>query len=299
MSEQTVMSDQRPTTMKLDRTHLMVPQRKSPLASTQMMAPQAAPKPAPAQEHTLMVAPSQMPPTHPSAPVQRVAPPFVAAPSQMPAPMRSYSPRAVQVVPQVKPCSPTADPRIVMLADPHGAQAAGYRALRDTLITKNVPRLLAVSSAEAGEGKTTCAINLALALAEHSNERVVLLDASFESPAIADILGVDDSGPSWLAPFTLSALTPSLHVATLLRREEGAYTDVSTLARTLGALHRAGYQRVVMDTAVVSGENMPVLSLAGGVLLATRAGSSKQRALRKVVDKIGAERCVGVMLLDA
>jgi Mrp family chromosome partitioning ATPase len=292
------MSESRPTTQKLDRTHLMLPQRKSPLASTHLMAP----PPAQVQAPRAVPAPSQMPPAHQSAPQQRAAAPYVAAPSQVSqvsAPVRAYSAHAVQAMPPVKPCSPTADPRVVMMADPHGTQAAGYRALRDTLITKNMPRLLAVTSAEVGEGKTTCAINLALALAEHSNERIVLLDANFESPAIANILGVDDSGPAWLAPFTLSAITPSLHVATLLRREEESYIDVSTLARTLGALHRAGYQRVVMDTACVSGDTMPVLSLAGGVLLATRAGSSKQRALRKVVDKIGAERCVGVMLLDA
>lgn len=274
------MSEPRPTTQKLNRTHVLA-QRKSPLASTHIMAP------VPAQTNRSHVpAPSQMPPA------------IRQAPSMMPAPLRSYGPPAASMPPPIKPCVPTDDERLVMISDPTGDQAAAYRAMRDTLVAKNLPRLLAVSSAERGEGKTTCAMNLALALAEVGHERVLLIDVSLEEPAIADVLGVDDNGPTWFAPFTVSALTPSLHVATLVRRPGQPYVDIATLARVLGAFQRAGYQRVVMDTDCVAVAK-PVLSLAGGVLLTTRAGTSKQTALRKAVDQIGAERCVGVMLLDA
>lgn len=213
---------------------------------------------------------------------------------QVPAVARA---QAALPTPPVKACTPNAaDERLVMLADPSGDRAAAFRELRDTLITKNVlPRMLAVSSAEPGEGKTTTAINLALALAEASTEKVLLLDACFEAPAIAAILGVDHTAPSWFKPFVVSSLTPTLHVATLTPEAAQQYLDISTFTRALGMFHRAGYQRIVLDAPCVK-DAAQVLSLAGGVLLTTRAGVSRQHDLRKAVDKVGAKRCVGVML---
>lgn len=213
---------------------------------------------------------------------------------QVPAVARA---QAALPTPPVKACMPKAsDERLVMLADPTGDRAAAFRELRDTLITKNVlPRMLAVSSAEPGEGKTTTAINLALALAEASTEKVLLLDACFEAPAIAEILGVDHTAPSWFKPFVVSSLTPTLHVATLTPDAAQQYLDISTFTRALGMFHRAGYHRIVLDAPCVK-DAAQVLSLAGGVLLTTRAGVSRQHDLRKAVDKVGAKRCVGVML---
>ncbi|MBS2016320.1 MAG: hypothetical protein JST00_25780 [Deltaproteobacteria bacterium] len=263
------MSESRPNTMKLNRTHLLVG-RKPALASTyvvQSLAAQqqrtAAPAPAPAAQAQVQV---------------------------------QARPANVLPTPPIKACVPTADPRLVMLADPTSDRAAAFREMRDTLITKNMlPRMLAVSSAQAGEGKTTCAINLAMALAEHGNEKVLLLDACFEKPAIGGILGVDHTAPSWFKPFVVSSLSPSLHVATLTPEASQSYLDISTFTRALGMFHRAGYQRIVMDAPCVL-DAMQVLSLAGGVLLTTRAGASRQHALRKAVEKVGAKRCVGVML---
>ncbi|CAN5917815.1 hypothetical protein BH11MYX4_BH11MYX4_36680 [soil metagenome] len=219
------------------------------------------------------------------------------APARVPPPQAATPPLAT--------CSPTADPRLMILQDPNSAQSAAFRVLRDTLIMKGLPRVLAVTSPEAGDGKTTCAVNLALALAERGTARLLLLDASFAAPAIAGLLGIDDTAPrdrAWSAPFTLAALKPSLHVATLAQRPgPPSYVDFTTLARQLEAFLRAGYHHVILDMATLDSSpeaNLP-LPLAGGVLLTVRAGRSRTGPLRRAVERIGPGKALGITLMDA
>src|SRR5262249_13243769 len=63
------------------------------------------------------------------------------------------------------------DPRLVMLKDPYSVRADAYRALRHRLSASGDPRIIAVSSAAPGEGKTICSINLAVALREGARGR--------------------------------------------------------------------------------------------------------------------------------
>jgi Mrp family chromosome partitioning ATPase len=202
--------------------------------------------------------------------------------------------------PPMKPCAPNkADPRLMILKDPNGPQAAGFRVLRDTLLAKKLPGILAVSSAEAGEGKTTCAINLALALAEGRNEKFLLVDGHFAAPALAEALGVDKNAPAQAGPFTLSVLTPNLHVASI--KDTANYVDFSTLTGLFQSFHRAGYRHIIVDAPPI--ENSPegnlLLQLAGGVLIVVRSGKTTNNKLRKAVDRIGADKAVGVTLMDA
>ncbi|WP_218828454.1 polysaccharide biosynthesis tyrosine autokinase [Rhodococcus sp. RS1C4] len=70
--------------------------------------------------------------------------------------------------------------------------AEAYRELRINLkflAVDNPPRMLLITSAIPGEGKSTTAVNLALSLAEMGN-RVVIVDADLRRPRIADYLGI-------------------------------------------------------------------------------------------------------------
>lgn len=228
------------------------------------------------------------------------APAPVVAPA--PAPIAARVPIASP--PTMKACSPIADPRLMMLADPKGTQAAAFRFLRDSLVAKGLPRVLAVSSPASEDGATTCAINLALAIAEQRTDKTLLLDANFAAPAIAGLLGIDAAtlAAPCSAPFTLSALTPSLHVATLARQagEPPPYVDFTTLARLLDTFQRAGYHHIILDAAPVdsSPEAGLPLHLSGGVLLAVRSGRSTTSALRRAAERLG-PKALGVTLMDA
>lgn len=81
---------------------------------------------------------------------------------------------------------------IAFRADAHGARAEAYRQLRTSLQFVNVdeaPRIISITSAIPGEGKTTTAINLAAALAE-AGFRVCLIEADLRRPTIAKSLGL-------------------------------------------------------------------------------------------------------------
>jgi capsular exopolysaccharide synthesis family protein len=77
--------------------------------------------------------------------------------------------------------------------DPLGPEAEAFRTLRTAVrfIEPDRPlRTILVTSAAAGEGKTTTAVNLAVALAR-SGERVVLVDADLRRARLAGALGLD------------------------------------------------------------------------------------------------------------
>ena len=85
------------------------------------------------------------------------------------------------------------DARPVMARDPNGDDAESFRRVRAGLrfaaVDKNV-RVILVTSGFPAEGKTTLAVNLALATAE-TGVRVLLVDADFRRPQVAERFELD------------------------------------------------------------------------------------------------------------
>lgn len=86
---------------------------------------------------------------------------------------------------------------LIVHADPRNPRAESFRTLRTNLQflavnddTEHRGRSYIVSSAGPGEGKTTTAANLAIALAE-SGVRVALIDADLRIPKVAEYMGVE------------------------------------------------------------------------------------------------------------
>ncbi len=67
-----------------------------------------------------------------------------------------------------------------------------YRIIRTKIVQHPAqPRLLSVASAGIGDGKTLSAINIAGALAMKAGASVLLVDADFRRPRVAEALGID------------------------------------------------------------------------------------------------------------
>jgi capsular exopolysaccharide synthesis family protein len=82
---------------------------------------------------------------------------------------------------------------IAMRVMPRSTIAEGYRRIQTNLEFIEVdhrPRTIVVTSSVTKDGKSTTAVNLALALAERSS-RVLLIDADLRRPSIAEICGVE------------------------------------------------------------------------------------------------------------
>jgi capsular exopolysaccharide synthesis family protein len=86
---------------------------------------------------------------------------------------------------------------LVSLCNPRSFEAEQYRVLRHVVETlrknTNLGVVVAVTSPEAGDGKTTTSINLAGALAQSSQARVLLADFDFRRPKVAARLGLGGS----------------------------------------------------------------------------------------------------------
>jgi len=91
------------------------------------------------------------------------------------------------------------DEHLVSLLRPTTFEAEQYRALRHIVEHRRRAaglRVLAVSSPGTGDGKTVTSINLAGALAQAPEARVLLIDADLRRPSIGRLLGLDEaSGP--------------------------------------------------------------------------------------------------------
>src|SRR5713226_6760836 len=91
------------------------------------------------------------------------------------------------------------DKRLVSLTAPASLEAEQYQALRlkiERLRAERDIRMIAMTSAGTGDGKTLTAINLAAALARGSSARVLLIEADLRRPTVAINLGMrDEKGP--------------------------------------------------------------------------------------------------------
>jgi receptor protein-tyrosine kinase len=87
-------------------------------------------------------------------------------------------------------------PYLVLFHEPTGYRAEQIRGLRNKLSAMNPDdssKTLVVTSAQSGEGKTTTAINLAMAFAERERTPVILVDADMRSPSIERQLQLNPS----------------------------------------------------------------------------------------------------------
>lgn len=88
----------------------------------------------------------------------------------------------------------TISPMVITHHDPGSIAAEAFRVLRTNLqfmgLDKPVKTIL-ITSATPGEGKTTTAINLAIAFAQ-TGAKVLLIDADLRRPTVAKVLGVEN-----------------------------------------------------------------------------------------------------------
>jgi Mrp family chromosome partitioning ATPase len=202
------------------------------------------------------------------------------------------------------------DARLVTLSAPAAARAQSFRLLEHRLIAKGNPRVIAVTSAEPSAGKTTCAANLALVLAEAALSRVLLIDANLQRPGVADLFGFDpadslmsklllreDAAPPY-AVATVSGV--SLQLAALHpQTARGKRLDRALFGEALRSL-RSAYDYIVIDTASVleSADVHGISQCADGVVLVARAAKSRKGALRRAIQQLEPATVLGTVLLE-
>jgi len=169
-------------------------------------------------------------------------------------------------------------------------------------------RAILVSSAEPDEGKTFCAVNLALSMAREKDVEVLLVDADFAKPEILSTLGIEGG------PGLVDALCdPTLDIESCVIRTHLANLSVLPTGRAFNEtaeLLASGHMRALFESLIakpsriVIFDSSPALavstasvlaSLVGQVLMIVRADVTGENELREALGLLAG--CEHVRLL--
>jgi protein-tyrosine kinase len=262
------------------------------------------PKPAPIPvAEPAPSAPAPAVPAHPE--------PVPAARSVFTAPRPAVAPTPV-VAPKLEDHERGLEEHLVSLLAPTSFAAEQYRALRH--VVEQMHRstdlsVIAVSSPDAADGKTTTAINLAGALAQASAARVLLVDADFRGANMATLLGLDEhAAPGFVEAIldpklSLEAVVqerPDLNLSILPagRRPSAPYEVLkSPRVGELLAAARAKYDYVIVDTPPLV--SVPDTRVTGksvdGFLIVVAANRTPRRLLEEALNLMEPAKILGMV----
>jgi capsular exopolysaccharide synthesis family protein len=201
---------------------------------------------------------------------------------------------------------------LVSLVAPSGLEAEQYRALRHTVEQRHKSHALsviAISSPGVGDGKTTTAINLAGALAQGSENSVLLVEADLRRPSIGQVLGFNGSRTVGLVDAILDPsialedivqARPPYNLSVVLAGQVPASPYEVLKSPQLGTLlgqARAQYDFIVMDTpplAIVQ-DCLVVARWVDGVIVVMAAHQTPRALLETALDTVDPTKMIGIV----
>jgi capsular exopolysaccharide synthesis family protein len=205
------------------------------------------------------------------------------------------------LVPRVDPKVLSAGGAIELLAHSQRDQSLSeaYRSVRTSLMFATpggAPKVLMVTSAGPGEGKTTSVVNLGIVLAQ-TGVSVLLVDADLRKPRLHKIFNVP-CGPG-LTEYLVQGDSDAFHSTpvenlTLLASGTPPPNPAELLSSSATDLMLEEMSRrfdyVIVDSSPVMGLADPVVlsTKVNGVLLVSRAGQVSRSALREAVKRLRA-----------
>jgi capsular exopolysaccharide synthesis family protein len=207
----------------------------------------------------------------------------------------------------------TMNKRRYALLQPSSFVAEQFRTLRariDSLAAERPIRTLAVTSAVAGEGKTTAAVNLAVVASMSVGRRVLLVDCDLRKPKVHAALGLRPE-------FGLAeVLSDQVGLERAVVKLEGTALEVlavrgatpnpaellaSERMRQLVAELARAYDQVVFDLPPTLGlpDAKTVSELTDGLVFVVRADVTPQAEVEAALDVLDRRRVLGLVLNGA
>ena len=201
------------------------------------------------------------------------------------------------------------DEKLVTSAKAEQSTVEQYRKLAATLHHAQADRelkVVMVSSAVSGDGKTLTATNLALTLSESYRRRVLLIDADLRRPSVHKVFqlknetGLTDS---------LTALTerrlPVIHATSNLSLLLAGRPDSDPMSGlTSGRMRRliaeaaANFDWVIIDTPplVLLPDANLLAAMVDAAILVIGAGKTPYKLITRAIEAVGRSRILGVVL---
>jgi Mrp family chromosome partitioning ATPase len=226
--------------------------------------------------------------------------------------MQNTQPPEIELVEHDLPTDAPVDPRLVLVAEPDSERAAAFRVLRHHVLERGHPQVIAVTGPYQGCGKTTTAVNLAMALSERGRAKVLLVDGNLRAPRLAALLRFV---PPWcfaeqleqhreqpFLPWGFVHLPKLfLHVAAINPRAEVEHRlDAPAFAIAMDRLRLAEYQHIIIDCPSVLGsaDTNLIQDAADGVLLCAQTKKVTARQMRDAVEQLSPTKILGTALLE-
>jgi exopolysaccharide/PEP-CTERM locus tyrosine autokinase len=201
--------------------------------------------------------------------------------------------------------------------DKDGQFADQYRRIKRPLIDKALsgtpvgePRVIMVSSALPGDGKTFTSINLALSMALERDISLLLVDADSAKRHISQLFGIEGQAglldaladenldaEALIAPTT----TRGLSILPAGKRVTNAVELLSSsrMRKIVAGLCVRNPRRILLFDSpplLVTNEGGPLLKIAGQVVLVVRAGVTPRHAVEAALAQFDPQQAGGVVL---
>jgi capsular exopolysaccharide synthesis family protein len=203
--------------------------------------------------------------------------------------------------------------RLILATEPTATECEQYRTLRTQLFLaaeKKLTQVVIITSALAGEGKTSTALNLALAVAQSKESRVLVIDGDLRRPNVASYLGMRSKlglgevlkGEAETLDAIVCLDDPELYVLPISREAPNPTELLSSerLAETVREL-RDYFDFILIDSPPVMpfADSRLLSNHADAIILVVRAEKAPFETVEKAVEALPTGRILGVVLNDA
>lgn len=206
------------------------------------------------------------------------------------------------------------DDRLVVLTKPRSIESEYFRFVKNRIEQHVEPKsdkgkVILITGANLGVGKTTCAINLALVFARSFGRKTLLLDADTRRGTSRKCLGIkDDNLPGLVDVLSMRERAGKVLLNTglfdMVYFPSGQFTDVfidelrsKELAHLIGNL-RERFSYIFIDAPPVfpMPETAIIAQHCDGVLIVLRAGRDGKEDLEQAKEALTGSNIMGIIL---
>jgi len=198
----------------------------------------------------------------------------------------------------------------LLVVPPNSLAEEEFRKLKTQIFLRlpNPPHSILITSAAPQEGKTTVAVNLAMAISREIYRKAILIDGDLRRPGIRFERGQNRKGLSnYLSDETpLAEILTNSQIKNLRIITAGSSTNKSSeligskkMGELLKSLNESGEDTYILIDSppiISAAEPISLSKLVDGIILVVKANQTHKEAVLRAVNGLDREKIIGVVL---